>query len=167
MVNLKKISAIATGALFVGATLGTASAAFTGSMLVSGDAAAAKLVTSTQNPDATGNAADAAAANTVNDAVSDKYSCAGSSGGATCQYEYDDENFYGNETTTEDDVTKTDVGTTQEGYWIAKKTGANKSMEITSWTLDANSLDSKKGMKFDVMAMAMLRIPMITLSKTT
>ena len=149
MVNLKKISAIATGALFVGATLGTASAAFSGSMLASGGVAKAKLVVSTQNPDASGNAADKAAANTVNNAVSAANPCAGSSGGANCQYEYENKNFYGNETTTEDDVTKTALTSTDEGWWIAKKTGSSKSLNITSWTLNASSLDSKKGMKFD------------------
>ncbi|HDH27520.1 MAG TPA: hypothetical protein ENH13_00140, partial [Euryarchaeota archaeon] len=135
MVNLKKISAIATGALFVGATLGTASAAFSGSMLASGGVAKAKLVVSTQNPDASGNAADKAAASTVNNAVSAANPCAGSSGGANCQYEYESQNFYGNENTTVDDVNKTKVGTGDEGYWIAKKTATNKSLEITSWTL--------------------------------
>jgi hypothetical protein len=128
MVNLKKISAIATGALFVGATFGTASAAFTGDMLVKNDAAAAKLVVSTQNPDASGNAADKAAAGTVNDAVGVANACAGSSGGATCQYEYDSQNFYGNETTDGDDVVKTAVTSSDEGYWIANKSAGGKTL---------------------------------------
>ncbi|HDY73882.1 MAG TPA: hypothetical protein ENH51_02075, partial [Euryarchaeota archaeon] len=149
MVNLKKISAIATGALFVGATLGTASAAFSGSMLASGGVAKAKLVVSTQNPDASGNAADKAAANTVNNAVSAANPCAGSSGGANCQYEYEGQDFDNNDST-KDDVTKTEVKGIHEGYWIANKTsGSESTLNLTSWELNASEFDSEKGFWFD------------------
>ena len=71
MVNVKKIGAIATGALFVGATFGMASAAVTvpsgiASKLASGGVAQADLVV---GADAPGKTADTEAAKEIQDAV--------------------------------------------------------------------------------------------------
>jgi hypothetical protein len=89
MVNLKKISAIAASALFLGATLGTASAAtFQKNMLVQNNDAKAKIVTGTANPDASGLAADASSAATINSAIASTYSAV--SGGANVEFAYDE-----------------------------------------------------------------------------
>jgi hypothetical protein len=74
MVNVRKIGAIATGALFIGATFGMASAvtvpsAFSGSMLASGGVAKAQLVV---GADAPGKTADTESAKEIQDAVKAK-----------------------------------------------------------------------------------------------
>jgi hypothetical protein len=92
MVNLKKIGAIATGALFIGATFGTAAAQFQSSMLVSsGGVVKAKMVTGTANPDASGLAADAASAGIINDAVGARFTVTG--GGANVEFGYDEQDL--------------------------------------------------------------------------
>ena len=74
MVNLKKIGVIAASALFLGATVGMASAAsFSSTMLVSNGVAKAKVVTGTANPDATGLTADEASAKVITNAVASKF----------------------------------------------------------------------------------------------
>ncbi|MHC4397468.1 MAG: S-layer protein, partial [Planctomycetota bacterium] len=74
MVNMKKIGAIATGALFIGATFGMASAAVTvpsgiASKLASGGVAKADLVVGADAPGAT---ADTESAKEIQDAVKAK-----------------------------------------------------------------------------------------------
>ncbi|MEE8167763.1 MAG: S-layer protein [Candidatus Hydrothermarchaeales archaeon] len=83
MVNLRKIGAIATGALFIGATLGMAVAVtvpttFQSSMLAQNGVAKAKLVIGDK---AGGIAADRASANIIADAVADKLAVSGGTGG--------------------------------------------------------------------------------------
>ncbi len=162
MVNLKKIGAIATGALFVGATFGTVSAAFSGDMLVKNNAAVAKLVTSTQNPDATGNAADKAAANTVKNAVSNKYSCAGSSGSANCEFKYTGQNINDRTDvytstvsgTNGDDVEKTSTsGWNADSGWIVTDDLVN-----VSWTLAPNDPAANSKAKAPVTVMLMIQM---------
>ncbi len=94
MVNLKKIGAVATGALFVGATIGMASAAtvpsvFEKSMLAdSSGAATAQLVV---GKDAPGKAEDKASAEIIQGAVADALGVSGT--GGQIKIEYGDENL--------------------------------------------------------------------------
>ncbi len=112
MVNLKKIGAIATGALFVGATLGTAAAVdFNSNMLVEAGAAKAKLVVGANAP---GLAADTASAEVINDAVEAKFTT--TTGGANIQFQYDEEDIddtdstvYPNGGTSGDDMEERDT----------------------------------------------------------
>ncbi|MFQ6137394.1 MAG: hypothetical protein ACE5PM_09485, partial [Candidatus Hydrothermarchaeales archaeon] len=99
MVNLKKIGVIAASALFVGATLGTASAVtFSSDMLVKNNVAVAKIVTGTKNPDATGLTADEASAKVISDKVSATFKV---TTGAGITFEYVsqdiDDDFWGTE----------------------------------------------------------------------
>ncbi len=141
MVNMKKIGAIATGALFLGSTFGMAAAVtFSPTMLVKDNAAAAKLVTSSQNPDASGNAADAASASKVNDAVKAKYQA--TSGGASVQFKYDSQDI-DDSSTSKAKNTSTSGDDFDKADYTALSNAVDKWMEgtrnWTSWKLDLTS----------------------------
>ena len=92
MVSLKKIGAIATGALFVGATVGMASAVsvpsdFKASMLAENGVAKAQLVV---GKDAPGKDADTASAEVIKDAVAEKLAVSGVGGDIAISYGKDD-----------------------------------------------------------------------------
>jgi|GEM_PF-6951104 len=167
MVNLRRIGAIATGALFIGATLGSAAAVtFSPSMVVKEGAAVAKLVVGTKNPDASGLAADDASAASINSAVSAKYTAPAT--GANIQFKYDSQDIDGI-TTTANDVSDNQGGgpnnkyavaysTLKVDYWLANVTSnisTSKTLNATTWALNATDIkyntgkDSKIGIRFD------------------
>jgi len=159
MANLRKIGAIATGALFVGATLGSAAAVtFSPSMIVKDGAAVAKLVVGTKNPDASGLAADEASANSVGTTVSTKYTAPAA--GANIQFKYDGQDIDGL-TTTADDYIRSFANAqytglkNNEGNWTSNNTVSAKTANLTSWSIRPNDInyntgkDSKIGIRFD------------------
>ncbi len=88
MVNVRKISAIAAGALFVGATIGFAAAVtvpsdFSKDMLAKNGEEQAQLVVGANAP---GKDADTASANVIKDAVADKLAVAGAGGDIQIAY---------------------------------------------------------------------------------
>jgi hypothetical protein len=92
MVSLKKIGAIATGALFIGATVGMASAItvpsdFKASMLADNGVAKAQLVV---GKDAPGKDADTASAEIIKDAVAEKLKVAGAGGDIKIEWQSSD-----------------------------------------------------------------------------
>ncbi len=139
MVNLKKIGVIATSALFLGATLGMASAAsFSSSMLVSNGVAKAKVVTGTANPDATGLTADEASAKVITDAVAAKYTTTAGGAGITFVYEGQD---------IDDSSSTSGGGTSASGDDFLKTTfTGNDSWDgvsiVKSWTFWASNISS-------------------------
>ncbi len=92
MVNVRKISAIAAGALFVGATLGMAAAVtvpsdFSKDMLAKNGEEQAQLVVGANAP---GKDADTESANVIKDAVADKLAVTGAGGDVEIEYPVDD-----------------------------------------------------------------------------
>lgn len=94
MVSIKKISAIATGALFVGATVGLAAAVsvpsdLSADMLADNGVAKAQLVV---GKDAPGKDADTASAEIIKEAVAEKLAVSGAGGDIQIEYSVDDLN---------------------------------------------------------------------------
>ena len=106
MVNVRKISAIAAGALFVGATLGMAAAVtvpsdFSKDMLAKNGEEQAQLVVGANAP---GKDADTESANVIKDAVADKLAVTGAGGDIEITYgdqdldDHDGDDYWTNET---------------------------------------------------------------------
>jgi hypothetical protein len=110
MVSLKKIGAIATGALFIGATVGLASAVsvpsdFSPDMLAKNGEAKAQLVV---GKDAPGKDADTASAEVIKDAVAEKLKVSGVDGDIKIEWASSDLNSDGNSTNDNADVSVSD-----------------------------------------------------------
>ena len=149
MVNLKKIGVIAASALFLGATVGMASAAsFSSTMLVSNGVAKAKVVTGTANPDATGLTADEASAKVITDAVASTFTTS-TGGGIVFNYDSGD---IDDVSSTADDFTRVAAASvaTWELKWIfTDAAGITNTTQLGS--PNANLVNNTKdlGLRYD------------------
>jgi len=152
MVNLRKVGAIATGALFVGATLGMAAAVtvpsdFKASMLADQGVAKAQLVVGANAP---GKTADEASAKIIADAAKAKLTYTVAGGDIAVKY----------------GSKKWDDGTT--GAWL-NGTGTNLGADVksTNSSVDGKIINASKGsygyLRIDKNADGDSRTPLITI----